>query len=318
MILTKNVVYMASVSSDVDSSLMFSRLDDEMRTADDLSRLDQFDGMLGTAYIRRQACTKIMAVAEAALKEIEKGTSSFEVVHELFELKLKKCPDRIQEYYEPLLREIHTIEDLRLFAQQTIANIVLMSASPIVLSNRGIKGPTFLVSFLKDQPHPHQACVIKWMDSDEFVSNCVYKKLAKCPATDSEALHDHGFDVPISAELDFNSSVFEGSDGTHETLGSSDKERLESIFQEITQHRDPSHRVHSRQLLLCERIKGANLFDFAHAEYLSLSLEEKKKLFIRMGRLALLDVIVGNLDRLIQISDWDGSSNSRRRIFPCK
>ncbi|HUD02195.1 MAG TPA: hypothetical protein VMR37_07690 [Rhabdochlamydiaceae bacterium] len=54
-------------------------------------------------------------------------------------------------------------------------------------------------------------------------------------------------------------------------------------------------------LILSERIGGENLFDFILTTYRELTREQKEKFFNRLGRLAMLDVVTGNLDRLVQI-----------------
>lgn len=63
------------------------------------------------------------------------------------------------------------------------------------------------------------------------------------------------------------------------------------------------------QILLMEKISGSNLFDFAREKHENLSIAQKEKLFERLSRLAFLDVIMGNFDRLIQVN-YDKQADS--------
>jgi len=53
--------------------------------------------------------------------------------------------------------------------------------------------------------------------------------------------------------------------------------------------------------MISEKVRGANLLDFAMGNYCLLNESQKVKFFTRLGRIAMLDLVVGNLDRLIQI-----------------
>lgn len=61
-----------------------------------------------------------------------------------------------------------------------------------------------------------------------------------------------------------------------------------------------SNQTHDAQLMLMEKVKGSNLIDFAQTKYEELKLVEKCDLFRKMGHLAMLDLLIGNTDRLIQ------------------
>ena len=59
--------------------------------------------------------------------------------------------------------------------------------------------------------------------------------------------------------------------------------------------------------MIAERVSGENLFDFAQTRYTFLQDHQKEVVFKGIGKIAMLDLVLGNLDRLVQIFTHQGA-----------
>ncbi len=82
---------------------------------------------------------------------------------------------------------------------------------------------------------------------------------------------------------------------------------LKRSFHLIPSSLDPSIKIHGRQLLVLERLNGENLGEFARFKYKDMDIEQKQHLFRLFGEIAVLDLLLGNTDRLLQLSSAEDS-----------
>ncbi len=156
-------------------------------------------------------------------------------------------------------------------------------------TNKGQNGPTHLVSYTRkcnrDGQITVRSYVIKWTNWNEICSWRLYDLFAK------------NWIVPKAAALDFQKCIHEKPDLSCVKLNDRVANDLKQRFLGVVgQNIHPS----DSQLMLMEKVKGANLIDFAQTKYPYLNMEEKHDLFRKMGQLAMLDLLYGNTDRLVQ------------------
>lgn len=159
-------------------------------------------------------------------------------------------------------------------------------------TKKGQNGPTHLVSysrFSKKGLPNFRNYVVKWSSWNEICSWRLYDAISH--------LFPQKFSVPKTAALDFDKQVHENGDLASFSLEAS--AYLKQSFLDIV---GESINTQDAQIMLMERVQGSNLFDFAENKYQYLSEEEKSDLFQKMGNLAMLDLLIGNTDRLIQTS----------------
>ena len=205
----------------------------------------------------------------------------------------------LQKYYFPILSRIKSKKEFSDVVQKLIMDVRSVIESPMVLPQRGTQGPTFLTNYI-EYPSAHiQAFVIKSTESWEPLCSRLYEIFSRCAVNKGLArVCHHGFAVPHSGGINFNSAHYQDVDGRVVQINDQ-AEKLKKIFTELAEAY--SSKKLSDQIMLSERIDGANLFDFAHTQYEFLDKNERSKLFNSLGALAVVDVIAGLLDRLIQI-----------------
>jgi hypothetical protein len=226
-----------------------------------------------------------------------------------------KTITNIRDKYNPFLENFYSWcfslnpsldESVPLF----IRDLKSTPTCPLVRAQRGFKGPTFLVSFSSytaSAMENHQAYVMKWTGWNEICSNKIYAFFS-CYEKDISC----GFLVPPSIGIDFEKHLHQSSDGKLTILSSDDCSTIRENFIDVTEiHNLNRVSIENKQLMLSKRIQGANLIDFIITQYSDLSKLEKEKIFKRFGRLALLDVILGNLDRIVQIDRKEGKYDLR-------
>lgn len=213
----------------------------------------------------------------------------------------------MKEFYKPRIEAAENCEDLEKLKHQAAEDATtlrFLSDSPLTKSHRGQNGPTFLVRYPAQndstiKPHFHQY-VIKWSHWNELGTTRLYDLFSKSLS--------FPFHVPQASALDLHQGIHEITDTSRDNLELTAieqlKQRVDGIrFAAAPENQEPKDKL----ILFIERIAAANLFDFAHKEYIHLSDEQMQELYVGLGRLAMLDLFTGNTDRLIQ-SRYDAAS----------
>ncbi len=156
----------------------------------------------------------------------------------------------------------------------------------IVSASRGVHGPTFLVDASEyGQPI---SCVLKWTNWEELRAQRVYQKIVTMIG------HEH-FSVPTAAMYDELSGEFQDLNGQHKFLINS--ENINNSLDKILDFAKKKG-CQGDQVLLSSKVRGPTLSDFLATQYSSLSTEQKANFMIQLGGLAMLDLFLGNYDRL--------------------
>jgi hypothetical protein len=287
----------------ISRPLVLGSTDQLLQATRSLLRLQKLDAALQISPLERdETLQAIQRIWREALGKIH-SKPTLESVRDMIHRDLDPF-HQVQAFYDPELKAASSLDEIAACARRALGETCSILVPPLKKASLGKKGPTFLVNFVDADQHP-QAFVIKYSAPLELGSTRLYEALAHCPEIGDEAAHTHGFDVPHAAGLDLIHGLHERPDGMQIKLTDQDAGRLENQFAEIAQSFYSTPRVLSRQILFSERIFGGTLFDFAHTQYTSLSDEEKMKFFSRLARLAFLDIILGNLDRLIKFAPGD-------------
>ena len=198
------------------------------------------------------------------------------------------------------LASIQTAEELNAFMLRCKRDAKSIPSSPAFASNLGLNGPTLLVSYLRPdetfRTTYHKKYVLKWTTWNEVCCHRIYSAFSH-GFMDPDRIHT--FAVPAAATIDLEYRIHEAVDGSHTLLPSVDP--LHETFSEIVRGVCPSRSKDHQQIMFIKRIRGENLFDFAKTKYQHLSSEQKANLFTRLGRIAMLDLLMGNLDRCNQV-----------------
>jgi hypothetical protein len=278
-----------------------------------LLRIVKIDSALPSTYIgkgvssvelKKQRDKVLLQVSALWEETVKKLSESFLAASTFFNKKLQRLSPKVSRLYESgliLKSEEDVIRLSNLFQRDKPSVLV----SPIKNSNRGNKGPTFLVSYSRNYLDElsnklvMNSYIIKWTGWNEFLCNRIYDAFSK--NFEEDAKYSYGFYVPKAAEIDFERRVHEKPEGTQVLMEERTSDELEGTFSEISHISNPDVSPKNRQVMLSERIWGENLLDFAISKYKSLTMEQKEKLFTRLAELAMLDIFMGNLDRIIQI-----------------
>lgn len=171
---------------------------------------------------------------------------------------------------------------------------------PAFKSHRGDRGPTIIVNFpiQLEEKFLQEAYVLKWSDWNELFVTRLYSELSL--ASNRAA----GFLVPTLAGLDLDRNLHLESGGDLKQVEI--QEELRRNILSLKNHYSRASEPKEQILMVAEKISGANLLDFAKSRYRFLSDEQKVKFFMRLGRIAMLDLAVGILDRLISVFPEDG------------
>lgn len=258
-----------------------------------LSRLAQLDRALPVnstkerervlgqiSQIWAEAEKQMLISEEAAQKAILKGLSDLNIVG-------------VSELYSPLCQDTASIVQ-KIFAFKGDAAAV--SISPLHVSINGLKGPTLLVRYPKDGNL--ESYVLKYTNRNEILSTRLYDAFSS--AFSDKSL---GFFVPKASSVDLESGVHESMGCTRTHLSPAQMGPFKGALESI----QPPKNSEDTELMIAERVQGANLLDFGSTKYPHFTEEQKGKFFERLGRLALLDLVIGNTDRLAGVDYYDGS-----------
>lgn len=224
-----------------------------------------------------------------------------------------------QETIAPLYPLTDLSDDqVKIVASRVLKDLAsLAGGRPVTKPSRGARGPTFLVSYSRTLPNCQVVAsrdyVLKSTSQAEIDANLIYDAFS----TRFKAPEGLGFWVPKTAGLDLVKRNLVHPNCTNTQLSPGVTGQLSQSIDGIGQaHASGQSPLHEKPILISKRIRGENLFDFACSKYAALRPEHKQKLFERMGRLAVLDLVLGNLDRLARIGfDEAGDSNYEFSVF---
>ncbi len=203
-------------------------------------------------------------------------------------------PKAVQQYGES--------GDLERLVERVKLDVRSLATSPFRKSDKGLEGPTLLTAYSPDAfSGVMESYVMKWTNWSEICGNALYKAFGNC-FSDGFC----GFLAPDATGHDLEKGVRQTVEADLEEIAPDDLEALRENFGAIPSAINPDMQLHGEQIMLSERISGENLFDFAKTKYADLSDGQKNKFFSRLGRLAMLDLMMGNHDRLLGVDFDDG------------
>lgn len=146
---------------------------------------------------------------------------------------------------------------------------------------------------------------MKWIEPNEFPGNIIYQAFSdifyRCN------LHHSVFVIPRFTVLDFEHNKHYSHTGIGQPLEGEGE--VESHCNEIA--KSVGGNPKTRMVALFEKIRGENLIDFVKTRYEELSVGQRIHLFKLFGRLSMMDLFSGNLDRLIQVDCF------KLETYPC-
>ncbi len=165
------------------------------------------------------------------------------------------------------------------------------------ISSLGYNGPTLLVSYVRNNSSLSsdwtRKSVIKWTPELEFSSTILFRTLFKSVAEDS-------CKVPQCSFLNLSTNEHLCMDGLRAPIPLKTSNSLQKTIGKIASLKGcyPSD---YNQVMISEKIAGANLRDFVIKDYADLTREQKVGFFQGIGRISYLDMVAMNLDRIPQI-----------------
>jgi hypothetical protein len=211
-------------------------------------------------------------------------------------------PKKFQAIYAAEFDNPSSLEDLQKCARRIGKDAFALAAPACSCSLRSAEGPALLVSYprpnTKTPDHPKlPSYVLKWALWNEICSHRVYETLSRLFGSGDQC---YNFFTPRAIALNLEKRAYQGMDKQTLELDATNFNHLENAFGKILSLTPESERAEGKDIIIMERIRGANLFDFVKSKYEHLTREHKEKLFTRLGRLAMLDLFMGNNDRLIR------------------
>ncbi len=290
------------------SAPVFGEAYEVLETMDTLQRLSEFDVIINNLN-RKSLLEKLGNIwigGENSLVSLEEKKAA---LCETLTRSFRLAPG-LAKYYGPLINAIETEEDFkRCLHNFRLDAKSILSKSPLVKSCRGQNGPTFLVGYTRldsNFEHPSlQKFVLKWTHWNEACSTRIYDAFSRqCACLYSERLD---FIVPKASVFDLNSCMYEMIDCSKKQLNNEMAQKFRDKFDGIRLAVCPGMQPKDDQIMLIERVAASNLYDFADKKFKELSFEQKQELYVGLGRLAMLDVFMGNTDRLVQFGDYNPS-----------
>lgn len=275
-----------------------------LRAMGTLTRLRNLDELLVDEEKRRPT---IIPKYIEKVREVETSCLNFPT-WEVFQRALDAFDPQIVDLY-PLDIEARGAEVVRCVRRMVKDAGSLLSA-PAKKSAVGDEGPTFLISYPRGADKI-KGYVAKRTDWNELCTHLIYQQFGTFFDHPTEGA---GFLAPRTMGFDFFRARERFADGTlregnPEEMGRL-KQHAEGILQTVFSP--------EQQLMVSDRIWGETLFDFAYTKYPYLEDWQKEKLFSRLARLAMFDVVVGAPDRFIRIEKWPGSEGFSLERLPAR
>lgn len=213
----------------------------------------------------------------------------------------------LEDIYSKAIDEAKTFDELNKCLSKLIKDTASIRTFNLQKTNKGQNGPTNLVSYTRsskkcDLSPTLRNYVVKWSNWNEICSWRLYDVFSK-------VLSSPVFSIPKTSALNFDKiSMHEDAYWHSYELNGETSAYLKQTFLGVV---GKSIQIDDLQLMLMEKVKGSNLIDFAETKYPLLKEEGKIDLFRKMGHLAMLDLLIGNTDRLIQ-TNYDAKTNQYR------
>lgn len=277
------------------------------RTMSTLERLVRLDNALPKSRMRHQVLEKLSTMGHQFEKQkagpsplpLDEARVSLLAQLKETDSKFRSC--NVSSVYGAEIEKAQNDAQLAEYVLRILRDAKSIQIEPLKKSHRGDYGPTFLVSYTRPDSSfktstLHQY-VLKWSDR-EVPSNLLYKAFAQKFKFEGKS---YTYSVPQTAMIDLENGIHEDSSSETTLLSPDETEKMTKKFQDLVHAVDPKIEPKDTQVMLMEKISGADLFDFALRKYADLSPAQKAKLFSRIGKLTLLDLVLGNIDRFIQV-----------------
>ena len=278
-----------------------------VQSIDTLERLARLhDALSSSRLMRNKALSALKELFETALAELT--ADNYEHVGQTIRKGLSQLKTGIKDgknlelIYAKAISNAKNATELKKCISKLIKDSSSIQTFLLQKTNKGQNGPTHLVSYTRSSKKcslpTMRSYVVKWSNSNEMCCSRLYDVFSKI-------LSPKNFSVPKIAVMDFENALHESSDWNSVSL---DQDVINHLKQSVLGTIGKSIQIHDSKLILMEKVKGSNLIDFAESKYPYLKEEEKIDLFRKMGHLAMLDLLTGNTDRLIQ-TEYDVKTN---------
>src|SRR5581483_2002367 len=228
------------------------------------------------------------------------ATGSLEKTKEYLSDRLQRLD--LRDLYGCKIEEVQTAQKLEHLIQKFNVDVNSGLSNPLKKSTRGNKEQTFLVSFPLQKKRgilQTQSYVMKWTQWNELSCTRIYQVFSRFLLQQGNS---SSFLVPNVCGFNLEANIHETGAASRISMETQIQVELNKTLNQIAKIGAPKHPLPDKLVMLCERINGENLFDFAISKYAHLEPSQKVKLFTQLGRIALLDLIIGNLDRIVQIN----------------
>jgi hypothetical protein len=272
-----------------------------IKTTETLGRITKLNAFLTPLKLMRsKAVTELQVLGINAQQKLSSNDFSLDIVKNIIKEDLSRIKTGVMkdknllEIYEKVIDGARTPEELDKCIMKLHKDTSSLTTFNLKKTNNGQNGPTYLINYTrpsKKNTLPQlRNYVVKWSNWNEICSLRLYDLIV-------QTLFPQIFAIPKTAALDFDKQIHEKGDGDVCALGEVTSAYLKQSFLDIV---GKSIQTDDAQLMLMEKVKGSNLIDFAQTKYQYLTAGEKSDLFQKMGNLAMIDLLIGNTDRLIQ------------------
>lgn len=287
---------------------IFGSLEDVLSGTVRLERLCTFNAQLAKLrfpYVRATTLSKVVEVWQQALEALKGPVPSVEAFKEKLIKELeptrKVMSTAVSDFLTSQFTFVTTAEGMVKVARRILKDCNSVMVPPVKRSAAGLTGPTLLVSYPRSDLGDEFsliAYVLKWTNREEIGGNLLYNGFLHQLAEG----RSFGISIPIHSGYDFSNKLCKTAEGEVFGLAPSTSATLKASFHSVVSAFDNSLDLHGREIMVMERIQGENLFEFGRFKYHTLTEPQRKQLFNDLGKLAVLDVLFGNNDRLLQLS----------------
>ncbi len=248
-----------------------------------------------------ETCKSFISELETAcLTTPEKIKEQFEQ----FKTLLKRANPRLDSDFWDSIKEPTTLPELK----ERIENLLndfrsIRFLCPLVPTKRGMNGPTFIVEYPRDGIRSY---IAKWTSIYEIACNSLYAAFSNGftrPGTMPAQRGDFstGFFVPVTSGVIFDKNLHISCDGQVAEVPRDQTQRVKTHLLAIKKMFSTKE-VKNKEIIFQQKIPGENFIDFILSNYSNLSKDAQIKFFQRLGRLAFLDLLLGNTDRFIRFN----------------
>lgn len=273
-----------------------------------LSRLVQVSGALHKGEKARQDdILRITALCEKAFGITRENISE---AFQLMNRELKKIgPSFGRIYFPRSFPQPSDQESMEKLLHKIIKDVKSVEIDPVKKPLRGQSGTILLVSyprFNKSKEPSIRNCVIKSTTRNEIATTWIYKKIIEFLFEKEN--QSEGFFIPEAISLNFERKIHESLDMTKSKLNDSESRELKKMLKDIkdaypveNEDDDEFITADDNHIIILEKLRE-NIFDFARAKYPKIEeMAQRRKFFEKLGKLSVIDLFVGNLDRLVRI-----------------